>query len=125
MKKTVKRRLQILTVLFSLAVFSFARFIPACAEESTETESEAAAQSALSGGVVPVTWEVTPEHPMIDSDEARALYKQIRKRKSALHSQRTGSLMPFPPITRNCTAIPLISIPRSAKRLEKKRRNGS
>lgn len=27
--------------------------------------------------VVPVTWEVTPEHPMIDTDEARALYKQI------------------------------------------------
>ena len=45
---------------------------------ATETESEAAAQSVLSGDVVPVTWEVTPEHPMIDSDEARALYKQIK-----------------------------------------------
>jgi len=28
-------------------------------------------------GVVPVTWEITPEHPMIDTDEARALYQQI------------------------------------------------
>ena len=31
----------------------------------------------LEQGVVPVTWEVTPEHPMIDTDEARALYQQI------------------------------------------------
>lgn len=31
----------------------------------------------LAKGVVPVTWEVTPEHPMIDTDEARALYRQI------------------------------------------------
>ena len=44
----------------------------------TETETEAASPSALPGGVVPVTWEVTPEHPMIDTDEARALYKRIR-----------------------------------------------
>ena len=33
---------------------------------------------ALADEVVPVTWEVTPEHPMIDTDEARALYKQIK-----------------------------------------------
>ena len=42
------------------------------AEETTE-----AAEAALPEGVVPVTWEVTPEHPMIDTDEARALYQQI------------------------------------------------
>ena len=36
MKNAVKRRLQIMTVLFSLAVFSFAWSIPVCAEESTE-----------------------------------------------------------------------------------------
>ena len=44
----------------------------------TETESEATTLSTPFSEVVPVTWEVTPEHPMIDSDEARALYKQIR-----------------------------------------------
>ncbi len=31
----------------------------------------------LPEGVVPVTWEVTPEHLMIETDEARALYEQI------------------------------------------------
>ena len=36
--------------------------------------AEAAAQPV---GVVPVTWEVSPEHPMIDTDEARALYQRI------------------------------------------------
>lgn len=36
------------------------------------------AAAALPEGVVPVTWEVTPEHPMIDTDEARALYQRIR-----------------------------------------------
>lgn len=29
-------------------------------------------------GVVPVTWEVSPEHPMIDTPEARELYHRIR-----------------------------------------------
>lgn len=29
-------------------------------------------------GVVPVTWEVSPEHPMIDTPEARVLYHRIR-----------------------------------------------
>ena len=50
------------------------------AAEETESFSAAGteAESALPGDVVPVTWEVTPEHPMIDTDEARALYKQIR-----------------------------------------------
>ncbi|MBQ8111067.1 MAG: hypothetical protein IJ124_12990 [Clostridia bacterium] len=37
-------------------------------------EEEAA---ALPEGVTPVTWDVTPEHPMIDTDEARALYERI------------------------------------------------
>ena len=37
-----------------------------------------AAQAFLEQGVVPVTWEITPEHPMIDTDEARALYQQIK-----------------------------------------------
>ena len=31
----------------------------------------------LPEGVVPVTWEVTPEHLMIESDEARELYDRI------------------------------------------------
>lgn len=44
-------------------------------EEAEETAE--AAEAALPEGVVPVTWEVTPEHPMIDTDEARALYQQI------------------------------------------------
>ena len=32
----------------------------------------------LPEGVVPVTWEVTPEHLMIQTDEAREFYEQIR-----------------------------------------------
>lgn len=56
-----------------------------CAAKETTTTSEtdaatteAAASTEVPEGVVPVTWEVTPEHPMIDTDEARALYKQIK-----------------------------------------------
>ena len=45
---------------------------------SVQTEEDAASLPALPEDVVPVTWEVTPEHLMIDTDEARALYKQIR-----------------------------------------------
>ncbi len=37
----------------------------------------AAALAALPEGVVPVTWEVTPEHLMIETDEARAFYERI------------------------------------------------
>ena len=43
----------------------------------TEEDPVAAALAALPEGVVPVTWEVSPEHLMIDTDEARALYEQI------------------------------------------------
>ena len=45
--------------------------------EKTGLPGAASAEPALPEGVVPVTWEVTPEHPMIDTDEARALYQQI------------------------------------------------
>ena len=40
--------------------------------------SDATASTEAAAEVVPVTWDVTPEHPMIDTDEARALYKQIK-----------------------------------------------
>ena len=49
--------------------------IRAIGEDDDGGPSEAAAY--LAKGVVPVMWEVTPEHPMIDTDEARALYRQI------------------------------------------------
>ena len=47
------------------------------AETETEAESETETAAAIPEGVVPVTWEVSPEHPMIDTDEARAFYQQI------------------------------------------------
>ena len=46
------------------------------AEDAAEPEADDPA-AALPEGVVPVTWEITPEHPMIDTDEARELYQQI------------------------------------------------
>lgn len=49
---------------------------PAEGAANGEAEADDAA-AALPEGVVPVTWEVTPEHPMIDTDEARALYQQF------------------------------------------------
>ena len=45
--------------------------------EDDEGGPSEAVLAYLEKGVVPVTWEVTPEHPMIDTDEARALYRQI------------------------------------------------
>ena len=48
---------------------------------TTEVSSSAESTSAsptLPEGVVPATWEVSAEHPMIDTDEARALYKRIK-----------------------------------------------
>ena len=48
------------------------------AETEEVSAAETEADTAVPEGVVPVTWDVTPEHPMIDTDEARALYKQIR-----------------------------------------------
>ena len=50
--------------------------IVAVGEPADEADATGA-KAALPEGVVPVTWEVTPEHPMIDTDEARALYQQI------------------------------------------------
>ena len=35
-------------------------------------------EAELPEGVVPVTWEVSPEHLMIDTEEARALYERIK-----------------------------------------------
>lgn len=51
------------------------------AQPEAEPETEPEAQSELPElpeGVKPVTWQPSPEHPMIDTDEARALYEQIR-----------------------------------------------
>ena len=50
--------------------------------EAADAKEEDAAESAavlpeLPEGVVPVTWEVSPEHLMIETDEARALYERI------------------------------------------------
>lgn len=45
--------------------------------DSDEDDAVAAALAALPEGVVPVTWEVSPEHLMIETDEARALYERI------------------------------------------------
>ena len=47
------------------------------AETADADDPVAAALAALPEGVVPVTWEVTPEHLMIQTDEARALYERI------------------------------------------------
>lgn len=47
------------------------------AETAEADDPVAAALAALPEGVVPVTWEVSSEHLMIDTDEARALYERI------------------------------------------------
>ena len=46
-------------------------------EEPVEEAAEEPALPELPEGVVPVTWEVSPEHLMIETDEARELYEQI------------------------------------------------
>lgn len=43
-----------------------------------DTVRRAAALAALPDGVVPVTWEPSSEHLIIDSEEARTLYKRIK-----------------------------------------------
>lgn len=45
-----------------------------CVAETAETVDPA---SLLPEGVVPVTWEVSADHLMIEGDEARALYERI------------------------------------------------
>ena len=60
-----------LTGLIALMVVMLLAFSFAAAEEPQLPE--------LPEGVAPVTWEVTPEHPMIDTDEARLLYEQIQE----------------------------------------------
>lgn len=54
---------------------------PAQPDAPVITETDAGTQTAAVNeseeAVVPVTWEVTPEHPMIDTDEARELYQRI------------------------------------------------
>ena len=47
------------------------------AEAEATEEAETASLPELPEGVVPVTWDPTPEHPMIDTDEARELYWRI------------------------------------------------
>ena len=44
-------------------------------EETDEAETEAAEDAVE---VVPVVWEPSPEHPIIDTDEARELYASIK-----------------------------------------------
>ncbi|MBR5336496.1 MAG: zeta toxin family protein [Lachnospiraceae bacterium] len=41
------------------------------------TAESSSANPTLPEGVTPVTWEVSAEHPMIDTDEARVLYNRI------------------------------------------------
>ncbi len=49
-------------------------------EAEPEVEPEQPELPELPEGVKPVTWQPSPEHPMIDTDEARALYAQIAAR---------------------------------------------
>jgi len=51
---------------------------PAGAEKEPEQTETAKVLPELPEGVVPVTWEVSREHLMIETDEARALYERIR-----------------------------------------------
>ena len=44
---------------------------------SGEEAAKTSTLPTLPAGVVPVTWEVSPEHLMIQTDEARALYNRI------------------------------------------------
>ncbi len=71
---------------FSVMMLILLTGLPVYAEltEDAETlsaaedpEADAAALPVLPEGVVPVTWEVSPEHLMIESDEARELYERI------------------------------------------------
>ena len=47
------------------------------AEEAAEETTEEAVEEAEIPEVVPVTWDVSPEHLMIEGDEARELYERI------------------------------------------------
>ena len=65
-----------LTMLLALALM----MTGFCVAETSATESAAQAgdpASMLPEGVVPVTWEVSADHLMIEGEEARALYERI------------------------------------------------
>ena len=61
---------RILTMLLALLLAT----VGACVAETAEAVDPA---SLLPEGVVPVTWEVSEEHLMIEGEEARALYERI------------------------------------------------
>ena len=61
---------RILTMLLALLLAT----VGACLAETAEAVDPA---SLLPEGVVPVTWEVSEDHLMIEGEEARALYERI------------------------------------------------
>ena len=61
---------RILTMLLALLLAT----VGACVAETAEAVDPA---SLLPEGVVPVTWEVSEDHLMIEGEEARALYERI------------------------------------------------
>ena len=61
---------RILTMLLALLLAT----VGACVAETAEAVDPA---SLLPEGVVPVTWEVSEEHLMIEGEEARAFYERI------------------------------------------------
>lgn len=85
MKKNVIAALLLCSVLpFSMTGCLFGDdYVPeeetsAATEAVTEPSTEAETDFILPEGVVPLTWNPSPEHLMIDTDEARALYAQIK-----------------------------------------------
>ena len=70
----MKTRFVLLALVFALMMTGF------CFAETPATEDAAQADDPalqLPEGVVPVTWDVSEEHLMIEGDEARALYERI------------------------------------------------
>ena len=78
MMKNVKK---VLFVSFLVLLNTGVAFAAATDSDSVSDEavSNVAAEEAVAvpDGVVPVTWEVSPEHLMIEGDEARELYERI------------------------------------------------
>lgn len=52
--------------------------IPEAETTQVEQESSQAPESLLAEGVVPVTWEPSPDHLIIEGDEAKELYTRIK-----------------------------------------------
>ena len=64
-----------LLILVGVTSFNKPAKTPQVTENTVITETNTSTETAEE--VVPVTWEVTPEHLMIDTEEARALYERI------------------------------------------------